>query len=95
MTATVPELNDLAAGVTAGVTAPVLEVACLVCMSRSLFRCASQQRGVDLEPLLQFQSRMIVEYVERNQLSAGAVRAAIDALERAGATAGYLEAIPE
>lgn len=95
MAATPFEIARLAIDITSDHKEIVVSIACLVHMTRTMFREFAKQHGANLEPLLRLQCSVLREYVSYHDIAEADVTRALRALERAGTTAGYLQSLPE
>lgn len=85
------EINDLAKGVASSYHADVVRIACLMCLTKSAF---SRFTSSDMSPLLKLQDECIEVFMRDRGIDAADVSAAGSAIERAGRTAEYLNALP-
>jgi hypothetical protein len=70
------------------------KLACLVLLTERALSRLGERTAMSVEPLIELGLDMIDAYVEREQLSAESLTAAIQAIQRAGITAKYLSDLP-
>lgn len=94
MPAAVPEVDTMAASLKAQHSADVMNLACMVLLSRNLLQHRAEQSGADLGPLLRLQWDCVRAWTDEKGIALESVEAALNSLERAGKTAHYLSQMP-